>query len=645
MITSVFSEKLDSLPGTLDELRSFDASGIANALAGGASRHAVAIGSGGSAIAAEYLARCRETLGLGPTTVQTPMGAVLDESALTVSDVWLFSAGGDNPDAVAACRAAFDRKASAVHLVTRSTDGAAADLIERSGGTIHLVPVSDRKDGYLATHSILAMMVGLLLSCDLVSGEPTGASALLDVVAARLVEMRDAEVRDSRSAALSGVRRGDTVLVVSDTRLAAASVLLDTSIWEACLCHVQSTDFRNFAHGRHSWLHHRADETVLAALTGGDSAGAWSAIDGLLPLSLRRIAMDYGACGRLENVIAVIDGLGLVEAIGNAVGIDPGKPGIGEFGRPIYEGRSLAELAETLPANVRHKRAAMAKADCWDGGSDPLHMVGDARLRALADARIGGVVMDYDGTVVTTDGRYRPPDPQIVEELVRLHGLGLRIGFATGRGGSAGEELRKVLPAEMLTAVPIGYYNGGHLRAADVDIDADPASADEAIAATAGWLQERGDLFADHRFKHRAIQITVDMDCLRHPYRFAADLRDCPAFADGRVRVTGSGHSYDIVPASSSKLAVVRELRDGMPVGAEVLCFGDSGSRPGNDHALLSHSFGISVGDVCAAADGCWSMFGAHPVGPEALLRILRSLVASDAGGIRLDLASLGLDR
>ncbi|MCU0733049.1 MAG: HAD hydrolase family protein, partial [Hyphomonas sp.] len=333
------------------------------------------------------------------------------------------------------------------------------------------------------------------------------------------------------------------------------------------------------------------------------------------------------------------------EAFGNSVGIDPGKPGIGEFGRPIYESRSLVELAETLPANVRHKRAAMAKADSWDGGGDPLHMVGDARLRALADASIGGIVMDYDGTVVTTDGRYGPPDPQIVEELVRLHSLGLRIGFATGRGGSAGEELRKALPQEMLTAVPIGYYNGGHLRAAHVDIDADPASADDAIAATAGWLEERGDLFAEHRFKHRAIQITVDMDRLRHPYRFAADLRDCPAFADGRVRVTGSGHSYDIVPASSSKLAVVRELRNGMPADAEVLCFGDSGSRPGNDHALLSHSFGISVGDVCAAADGCWSMFGFHPVGPEALLRILRSLVASDAGGIRLDLASLGLDR
>ena len=256
MTTPVFSEKLDSLPGTLDLLRDYDANGMAEALAAGAKRHVLAIGSGGSAIAAEYLARCRETLGLGPTTVQTPMRAVLDESALTESDVWLFSAGSDNPDAVAACRAAFDRNAKSVHLVTRGQDGAAADLIRRTGGTVHVVPVADRKDGYLATHSILATMVGLLFACDMVSGEPSGATRLLDVVSSCLSGMRDSGVRASRFSALKGTSRGDTLLVVADTRLSAAALLLDTSVWEASLCHVQSTDFRNFAHGRHGWLHH-----------------------------------------------------------------------------------------------------------------------------------------------------------------------------------------------------------------------------------------------------------------------------------------------------------------------------------------------------------------------------------------------------
>jgi hypothetical protein len=162
---------------------------------------------------------------------------------------------------------------------------------------------------------------------------------------------------------------------------------------------------------------------------------------------------------------------------------------------------------------------------------------------------------------------------------------------------------------------------------------------------TAAWLEERSDLFTKHEFKHREVQITVDMDKLLHPYRFAIDLRQCAPFADGRVRVMASGHSYDIVPIASSKLVVVETIKAGLPLDSEVLCFGDSGSRPGNDHALLSHPFGISVGDACGAANGCWSLFGARPIGPEAVLHILRALLPSNAGRIRLDVSSLSLDR
>ena len=645
MSTPIFSRKLDSLPATLELLSHYDPGGVASSIAQGVRRHALAIGSGGSAISAEYLARCRDTLGLGPTTIQTPMQLVVDQSDLTESEVWLFSAGGDNPDAVAASQAAFDRKARTLHLVTRTPGGSAMKLVQRLGGTVHVVPVADQKDGFLATHSLLATTVAILLACDMVSRDPHGSGHLLERLAASLADMRDAYVRASRIAEFATVRSSDTVLVAADPLLRSISILLDTSIWEASLCHVQSTDFRNLAHGRHGWLHHRASDTLVVALTGSDTRGVWSAIDDLLPPSPRRLEIDYGACGRLDNVLSVIDGLGIIEAIGAAVGIDPGKPGTGDFGRPIYEDRSLAKVAEALPSHVRHKRAAMAKADSCEAGSDPLHLIGVARLKALAGANIGGAVFDYDGTIVTTAGRWSLPDQEIVNELVRLHGLGMRIGFATGRGGSAGEDLRKVLPADMLPSVPIGYYNGGHLRSAEVNIEQDPALTDPAISEMAAWLKGRPDLFGDHQFKHRGMQITVDMDKLQHPYRFAVDLRDSLPFTNGRVRVIGSGHSYDIIPATSSKLVVVEAIKATLPAGSEVLCFGDSGSRPGNDHALLSHPFGISVGDVCGSADGCWSLFGAQPVGPKALLRILRALVASNSGRISLDVASLGLDR
>ena len=62
MTTPVLSAKLDALPATLDLFQEYDAGPLAVSLADGARRHALSIGSGGSAIAAEYLARCRDTL-------------------------------------------------------------------------------------------------------------------------------------------------------------------------------------------------------------------------------------------------------------------------------------------------------------------------------------------------------------------------------------------------------------------------------------------------------------------------------------------------------------------------------------------------------------------------------------------------------
>lgn len=644
MTTPNFSAKLDALPATIDLFGGYDPSPLAAALVQGAQRHALAVGSGGSAIAAEYFSRCRDSLGLGPTSVQTPMQTVLEMHGLMGSDVWLFSAGGDNPDVTAAAQAALDRRCARLHLVTRNPDSAAAKIVRRGRGAVHVVPVADPKDGYLATHSLVASTTALLVASDLASRDPRGAEVLLRMLSARIATGRDTVARSEAVELLAGVRRNDTMIVVADPLLRPLSVLLDTSIWESSLSPVQTTDFRNFAHGRHTWLHHRADETFILALTGTDSRATWSVIDAVLPPSIRRLAIDHGSCGRLESALSLLDGLNVIEALGAIFRIDPGKPGIGEFGRSIYEDRSLADTAARMPSNVRHKRAAMARSDMMDTESDPLVSIGRSRLKMLSDANIGGAVFDYDGTIVSTSGRYGPPNAAIVDELVRLHRAGLAIGVATGRGGSVGEELRRLLPPDITKSILVGYYNGGRLRTADVNIKEEPAQPDLAIQEAAAWLHGRGDLFLHPEFEVRDVQITVNMDALRHPYRFALDIAACPALAAGRVRIMGSGHSYDIVPAASSKLLVVETMKATMPPGSEILCFGDSGSRTGNDHAFLAHPFGVSVGDVCSVPDGCWSLFGANPTGPEALLKVLQALVPSTDGRIRFDVASLAID-
>lgn len=644
MATPSFSAKLDALPATLDLLGGYDPSLLASALTQGAGRHALAIGSGGSVIAAEYLARCRDTLGLGPTTVQTPMQAVLELHGLMNSDVWLFSAGGDNPDVVAAAQAALDRHCARLHLITRNSKSAAGEIVSRGGGTIHVVPVADPKDGYLATHSLLSSTTALLMASDLASCDSRGGNALIRNLSAQIATSRSLLARSNALDLLGSVRRSDTLVLAADPLLRPLSVLLDTSIWETSLCPVQTTDFRNLAHGRHAWFHHRAEETFILALTGTNSRSTWSAIDAVLPPSIRRLSFDHGSCGRLESALSLIEGLSLVEALGSGLGVDPGKPGIGEFGRSIYEDRSLADLAAQMPANVRHKRAAMARSDTTGVECDSLVAIRRSRLETLSNADIGGAVFDYDGTIVSTKGRYSSPAPAIVDELVRLHHAGLAIGVATGRGGSVGEELRRILPSDIVGSVLVGYYNGGRVRTADLDIEKEFSQPDPAIQEAAVWLRNRGDLFVDPEFKTRDVQITINKDALRHPYRFPLDLSACPALASGRVRITSSGHSYDIVPAASNKLTVVEAMRVTLRPGAEILCFGDSGSRAGNDHVFLAHPFGISVGDVCGAPDGCWSLFGVSPAGPEALLKVLRALVPSVDGRVCLDMATLALD-
>lgn len=643
-MAQTFSNKLDALLATIVLFRDFDSDELSDGLAKGAQRHTLSIGSGGSAITAEYLARCRDTLGLGPTTVQTPMQAVVEHHQLSGSDVWLFSAGGDNPDVVAAAQSTLDRGATTLHLVTRNRLGGAVGIVKRGGGIVHIVPVADMKDGYLATHSLLSSATALLLAADSVSRDPQGRGPLLDAIALRVANMRNPAIRASRFDLMKDLGQRDTMIIAADPQLRPLAMLLDTSIWEASLCSVQTTDFRNLAHGRHTWLHHRAEDTHILALTGVDSRPAWAAIDRALPKKPRRLTIEYGACGRLENLLALVDGLGLIEAMGTVLGVDPGKPGIAEFGRKIYEDRSLADLADAMPTRMRHKRAAVARSDAYDLADDPLQVIGSGRLETLAGAVIGAAVFDYDGTIVNTADRYSAPNSAIIDELVRLHRAGLRIGIATGRGGSVSEDLRKALPSDVPASILIGYYNGGYLRTADVNIDDDPADPDPAVAEAAAWLSDSPGLFLDHKFKHRSLQITVDMDKLNRPYRFAVDLANCPPFSDGRVRVTGSGHSYDIVPSASSKLSVVDALKTQLPPGVQVLCFGDSGSRSGNDYALLSHPLGISVGDVCGSPSGCWSIFGFSPVGPAALVKVLRAIAPSDAGGLRLDIAALGLD-
>ena len=637
-----FSQKLDELPQTLALRSASDHARIAEAFRQSASCPAIAIGSGGSAVTAAYFARCRETLTGDPTMVQTPVEFVLGAGSLDQADVWLFSAGADNADFRAALQAAHARNARRINVLTRRDAAASLGSNGDPPISVHVVPVAEEKDGYIATHSLVAAIAALHDGANLAAhdGAPTAPGEL---AAAALRELAGAQ-RQLTGAPFSTIGGSDLLMLIADPQLAAVATLIETSLFESALCAVQRTDIRNFAHGRHSWLHHRREQTFVLALVGDDTEPAWQAASALLPASVRRHAFSFGSCGRFHNALGIVLGLIWIEAIGKAVGIDPGKPGIGDFGRALYSDNSLEDLSLMLGPAVRQKRSAMLERDD-PGPRTGICVMDKARLERLRSASIAGLVLDYDGTIVTTERRLDLPSRQLVDELVRLHDLGVRLGIATGRGGSAGNTLRRALPERMYADVLVGYYNGGHIRPLSVDVEEDRPDVSPHIAAVAAWLADHDDLLpAPINCQHSRVQITIRLDDIPDLGAFLRAIGASPPFASGNVRIVRSGHSVDIVPVTCAKANVVSRLAAELGRDAVVLRVGDKGASGGNDHDFLTDPYGISVEDVCGRDDGCWSLYGLGVTGPEALCRLLGALKPHSAGRVRLNVDDLELD-
>lgn len=636
---AVFASKLSRLHETIASVGERGAADLARAIVGGGGRIAVTIGSGGSAVAAAYFARCRTTLGLGPTMVMTPMEFVLSMEEWHGVEIWLFSAGANNADVAAAFSAAAASRCEAVRLVTVRLDGATAIAAAvHPRAEVFVLPVADPKDGFLATHSMIAMVAALLFASDLVTERPHGRD-LMEAFGVRAA----AALSDGLEAVASGFRPGDTVIAVHDPQLAAVAVLLETSLWETGIAPIQRTDFRNFAHGRHVWAARHPGTMFLLALATRESEAVWRPIDAAIPTDVRRGAMMLGHGGRLSNAVGVVRALALIGHLGDIVGIDPGKPGRGPFAEAIYDDASLLSLANGLTAAVRHKAAARQLHDPVEEAGVSLCVLGMERLHNLSEARFTGIVLDYDGTVVhnqPVEARLGPPSQVVMDELVRLVDCGVRVGFATGRGGSAGQKLRDALPERVHCRILMGYYNGAHVRTLDVDIKGDRPAVDVSVAAVADWIARSGLLREGVEIEGREVQVTINRSDLTDVAGFAALLAECPEVTSGDVRVLRSHHSFDIVPRGTTKLAVVRALagHDGLVLGV-----GDSGSPLGNDYELLSGPHGVSLDSVCGSHVGAWTLFGSRLRGPDALALLLGAAQAVD-GSMRIDVTSLELD-
>ena len=605
------------------------------------------IGSGGSLTGAHALAGLHQRYTGHLAAVATPLEAI-DEPLDAAVAVWLLSAGGGNADILAAAKALILREPRQVGVLCGRETSPLAEFCRRHPYVdLLLYPPPTGKDGFLATNSLLGFTALLTRACTAEFGSDADWE---DVVHRLKPLLRDtADVLEAWEAATEPLWTRSTTLVLHGPSSRIGAIDLESKFTEAALGHLQIADYRNFAHGRHHWLAKQSGTSaVLAFITGTDRALAERTLD-LIPAGVPQARIVFDGGPNAVALASLLAALRITGWAGRARGIDPGRPGVPEFGRKLYNlrlprPRRIAGLPRLTP---REAAAITRKAGVSPGSLAALGALGRWRdalvdfLTRLRDVRFAGIVLDYDGTVVDTRRRSEPANPAMVSELARLAEAGAHIGIATGRGKSVRCDLQECLPRALWPLVLVGYYNGAEV--ASLDDDGVPDGSENVSAdlqPLADALRRHPGLSESARQEDRPFQITLKAAHVMPVSRLWDLARQVIRTIGVRdVAVTCSSHSVDIVAAGVSKLNVVRRLRE--TVGDEpVLAIGDRGRCPGNDHELLSEPFALGVDEISADPATCWHLGEPGQRGPTVTLEYLSALEAQN-GRLRFAAGSL----
>ena len=587
----------------------------------------IAIGSGGSQSTATLVADLHQSKFGQVAKADTPLSAWSYLRILKRSAVFMVSAGGKNPDILGIAKAVVESEPATLIAMCATKNSPLARLVKGfSRGFCFDFELPTGKDGFLATNSLLALSVAALRGYGY---DENDLPRSLEV--ARQVTRVGQEKRWRDASRLLGVRH---LIALHGAHSRSAAFDLESKLVEAGLVSVQLADYRNFAHGRHHWLAKNPDSAVVALASKEETVLAERTL-GLLPrdvpsLLIASPASSYASWVGLQA--AVFD---LVARFGNARKIDPGRPGVPEFGRRIYH-----LTAFRLPKSDLKSTAIRRKKKSW-GHTDAeylqqLDLAFSEVFQKFRKARFHGLILDYDGTVCDHVDRFGAIPKNMREALNRVVGAGFLLGIATGRGKSVRQALQAAITKTSWRRVEIGYYNGGVV--AGLEDNTQPVTN----SCIAPELQNASDAlnnFTQSQFELsiRPQQITVEprttMDVRELWSRVAQCLEE--AGVNG-VKVVASSRSVDVVPEGTSKLALVRVLEKERP-HSTFLCIGDRPCWPGNDAQLLSQDFSLSVDEVDGSPSSAWNLAPAGVLGAAALRYYLSKITtSSDHFSIRL---------
>lgn len=585
----------------------------------------VAIGSGGSYSACRYASLLYNTYcGLGMAS--TPLGLQsFNADTLCSSKLLFISANGRNKDILIAFKQA--KEYGAVRLASLSTtpNSPLQHLCEACASFKGIgYDIPNKKDGFLATNTLLAFF-----------------SLLYKAYHPDISSLNDLDICDSYELPF-GVRDISKFIVIFGRYGEPVAYDIESKFSEAALGSVLLADFRNFGHGRHHWFDKQRKGSCLVCITTHEDEELADKTIKTMPADIPVIRLASKREGALATIELLTQAFRLVEQVGDARGIDPGRPGVPDYGTQMYN-LNYATILKRTQRKVENSNAAILRKLHVPSMEVVDYSVVQTYRNKLCEyvnrlnaQAYSNIVFDYDGTLNQTDEKSRygnKMDERIISLLISLLERGISVTVVSGRGGSLKDALVKNIPRQYWPLIVIGQYNGMLLSCLndcaeeeDTSMAKKPLAEEletliEALNDNCPWL----DVDAQgNNIKKNGCQLTIRNQ--RHPN----EVRDyCEEIILRKgldtLHLWASSHSMDVVVRKVADKRYAVTGKDGA-----TLCIGDCGDVKGNDYLLLSTPYSLSVDKVSYSVDSCWNIAPVGKRGIEATIFYLHQLILSD---------------
>ena len=583
----------------------------------------VCIGSGGSLSACHYAVllyqQCNGVLAQAMTPLQLMYAG---HNIIRGSKLLFLSASGKNKDILNAIKYGVKFNETDMMSLTLRKNNPTEELLEQYPKVQRWCEdIPSEKDGFLATNSLLATFT--LLCKAACASKFKDSSFKLSDLQPKTFNLNLSVIQN--------------FIVMYGATGEPVAWDIESKLTEAALGSALLSDYRNFGHGRHHWFDKRGDNScIIALVTPVERELAYKTI-GCLPKSVPVIYIETELEGPLASIDMLLKAFRFVNDLGEARGIDPGKPGVPGYGRLLYNldyfklTNRILPVEKTLEVAVLRKLgvAGRENAPLWVHYSEACQRF----VRQLNRGKFTTVAFDYDGTLSASDRKSRFTNglcDEIRDALMPLLENGVRIVVATGRGKSVGESFQKSIDQKYWPQIKVGYYNGACLLVLGEE-DKLKVWREQPFDSELKALEEELKLrlpkgCVDYKFAERSLQLSIEGEMTQTEsqlvYETCREIIWDKQMKD--IRIWRSSHSMDIVVYHEvSKQRVIEDPE-------RTLCIGDYGTVEGNDYEMLTSKYSLSVDRVSKNAESCWNIAPSGMKELDATLYYLSRMKANE---------------